>query len=758
MKKFLIAVCIIIGLILLFDVLYYQFGFYIDFSPNREIATFMKTEGKTIYMQKDNKWTEFEIKGVDMGSGEPGEWATNYSIDKESYMRWFIQIQDMGANTIRIYTVQSPEFYSAFYEHNIKREEEGKEPLWLLHGVWVNDYVQHSHLDAYSNEFVKTFISDCRTMIDVIHGQRKINFGRKASSGSGTYKDDVSKWVIGYILGVEWEGDTVVYTNQVNEGIKPYSGEYVYATEEASPFENMLARVGDLTLKYEADKYKCQKLLAFSNWCTTDPFKYSIAVSMFWNKMAFVDVEHIKTTDKMISGHFASYHAYPYYQDYLNTVLIEKRYEESEWGRMLPKSNVYKYMQYKINNINAPYINDYISDEEYYDKNGKLNTYLAYLIALNRYHTIPVVISEFGVSTGRGIAQIDANTGRNQGHMSESDQGKALVECYDDIMQAGCAGCCIFSWQDEWFKRTWNTMYAVDLLRTPYWSDYQTNEQYFGLLSFDPGEDKSVCYVDGDVSEWSQQDKVSQNGEMTLSVKYDERFVYFLVNKKNIEQEGDVIYIPLDITPKSGSNYCVNYDVKFETEADFVIIVNGKDGSKLQVQERYEALRSTYSDEIYLKNAYFVNNIPDKKSNVFVDVNLALKLSTFESSIQDESGSEVFETGKLRHGNANPYHADFDSLADICISGDFAEIKLPWQLLNFSDPSRMQIHDDYYDGNYGVEHIKIKGIYAGLGDGKERIPMEYIAMKGWQNKPTYHERLKSSYYVMQKLWGSGEEE
>ena len=44
-------------------------------------------------------------------------------------------------------------------------------------------------------------------------------------------------------------------------------------------------------------------------------------------------------------------------------------------------------------------------------------------------------------------------------------------------------------------------MHAVNLQRTPYWSDYQTNEQYFGLLSFDPGQEESVCYVDGDLSE-----------------------------------------------------------------------------------------------------------------------------------------------------------------------------------------------------------------------------------------------------------------
>ena len=32
-------------------------------------------------------------------------------------------------------------------------------------------------------------------------------------------------------------------------------------------------------------------------------------------------------------------------------------------------------------------------------------------------------------------------------------------------------------------------MHAVDLDKTPYWSDCQTNEQYFGLLSFDPGSE-----------------------------------------------------------------------------------------------------------------------------------------------------------------------------------------------------------------------------------------------------------------------------
>ena len=71
-------------------------------------------------------------------------------------------------------------------------------------------------------------------------------------------------------------------------------------------------------------------------------------------------------------------------------------------------------------------------------------------------------------------------------------------------------------------------MHAVNLQRTPYWSDYQTNEQYFGLLSFDPGEKESVCYVDGDLSEWTEEDKLFDTGERALSMKYDERYIYLL--------------------------------------------------------------------------------------------------------------------------------------------------------------------------------------------------------------------------------------
>lgn len=719
MKKYIITVVSIILVLLVFDWLYFYEGMYFDFGKEKPTEYFMKVDGEEIYMKNGDTFTPYEIRGVNLGSGLPGEWATSFAIDKETYLRWFGYIQEMGANTIRVYTIQSDTFYDAFYEHN----KDNKNPLYILHGVWVNDYVLNSHRDAYSKDFYDTFLEHSKIMVDVIHGNRKLNLGRVASAGHGTYKKDISDWVIGYILGVEWDDSTASYTDDLykdKEGYSSYSGKYMYTSPEATPFETMLTMVGDKTIEYETKRYGEQRLLAFSNWPTTDPFEYPQIITDFFMKCAQVDVEHIKTTDAFLSGQFVSYHVYPYYPYYLSFA--------EDWS-----------------------VFGIESKDSFRDEQGRVNAYRAYLTMLNNHHTMPVVISEFGVSTGRGMAQVDKDTGRNQGNISEQAQGQALVDCWEDIKSSGCNGGCVFTWQDEWFKRTWNTMHAVNLTRTAYWSDYQTNEQYFGLLSFDPGKEKSVCYVDGDISEWTESD-IIQSGSTELSVKYDEKFMYFLVKKDGLDFENEVLYIPLDITPKIGSNYCKNFDVKFDRDADFVIVLDGKDNSRIMVQERYDALRSTYSKDIYKFDTYFKNNIPEKNSPKFVTIELILRTAIALSPETKETVAESYETGKLLYGNANPKSKEFNSLADFCLNGDYIEIKLPWQLMNFADPSKMEIHDDYYDGNYGIEYIGIDKIYAGIGMGDKRIELDEIKLQGWGNKVTYHERLKQSYYIMQSLW------
>lgn len=424
-----------------------------------------------------------------------------------------------------------------------------------------------------------------------------------------------------------------------------------------------------------------------------------------------------------MSGQFASYHIYPYYPDYLGFLDI--------MGRNVGQK------------------------EEFMEENGIYNSYRAYLKLINEHHSMPVVIAEYGVPSSRGRAQDERGLRRAQGGMSESEQGEALVSCYGDIMAAGCAGSIAFTWQDEWFKRTWNTMAYTDLTKTAFWSDYQTNEQYFGILSFDPGEKESVCYVDGDISEWTEDDKVMKKDDISLWSKYDEKYIYFRVHKENYDPGNDVLYIPIDTTPKSGSMSWEEKDGVFDRAADFLMIIDGRENSRILVQERYEALRAMYSQRAYLQDAYL--NEPAKDTDHFVEIRMMMQVPNDPHDEVENTGwdiGETFNTGNLTYGNGNPKSPDFNSLADYIIQGDEIEIRIPWLLLNFYNPSEMVIHDDYYE-HYGIERLNIDRMYAGagsLGNKADRITMGTIELKGWGRNPTSHERLKQGYYDLQKIW------
>lgn len=717
MKKFVIGAVILILAFVAADYAYYNWGWYIKLpGGSGKIESFTSVEGREILVDTGNGLEPFEIRGVDMGVGIPGHFATEYAIDKDTYLRWFEMIQEMGANTVRVYTIQSSDFYEAVYEYNC----DNPEPLYFLHGVWVNDYVQNSRVDAYNKSFLKEFKKDCTTLVDVIHGNRRVNLGYGTSNSSGSYSVDVSQWVLGYILGVEWEDVTVAFTDHMEKQKNVYEGMYMYTGEDATPFEAMLAQVGDTMIQYETDRYGKQRLIAFSNWPTTDPLEYPEEVAAYFLKCAQVDVEHIKSTGKFLSGQFASYHVYPYYPNYY--AFFE------EWKNML------------------------VDLEPFLMENGEYNLYKAYLATLARHHSMPVIISEFGVPTSRGMAQNDSYTGRAQGYMSEQEQGEAIVDSYEDIMEAGCAGCVIFTWQDEWFKRTWNTMANVSLQDTAYWSDYQTNEQYFGLLSFDPGKERSVCYTDGDMEEWSDADLLIDD-DCKLYMKYDEKYVYFRIHKNNLNFGQEKIYIPIDTTQKTGSNYVENEAVRTERESDFLIVLDGKENSRVLVQQRYNPYYMI-QPQTDTRNMKF--DPPEKNTPIFEPVYLILQFgdNILLKELLHDDLTEKYETGKLLYGNGNPGSPDFNSKSDFIVNGDDIEIRLPWQLLNFMNPSEMEIHGDYYE-DYGIEAQKIKGMYLGITDEshkEERVSMNWMPLKGWGKNPTYHERLKESYYRIQEVW------
>lgn len=253
------------------------------------------------------------------------------------------------------------------------------------------------------------------------------------------------------------------------------------------------------------------------------------------------------------------------------------------------------------------------------------------------------------------------------------------------------------------------------------------------------------------MDEWSEKDLIADYGSSRLYMKYDEKFIYFRIHQEHPNPK-EILYIPVDVTPKTGSYYAKKEELKFDRQADFLIVLDGEDNSKVLVQERYEAFRVIFAEDYGEENPYF--NVPDKDSPLFVNIYMALQLGKINAVQEEDKMAERFETGRLTFGNGNPYSEDYNSVSDFIVKGNEIEIRLPWQLLNFSNPAEQQVHDDYYE-NYGIENLKIDSIYAGLGSSEDkgtRIRMGEMPLAGWGKNPEYHERLKQSYYAVKEIW------
>ncbi|WP_102261672.1 hypothetical protein [Mesobacillus jeotgali] len=682
----------------------------------------------SIQIQKNGKWEDILIKGVNIGMGKPGAFPGEAAITKEEYFRWFKQIGSMNANAIRVYTLHPPEFYQAFYEYNQLSEK----PLYLFHGAWVNEEMIVETQNAFSDEVVNDFKRELKQMIDIVHGNA--NIPPSPGHASGKYEFDISRYVLGLIIGIEWDPGAVQSTNIRNKGSKQFAGTY-FRTENAEPFEIWLASMMDYTAGYETEQYQWQHSISFTNWVTTDLLEHP-SEPLETEDMVSVNPNHIQKNEEFKAGMFASYHVYPYYPDFLN---FDRTYQ-----------------QYK-------------------DQQGRKNHYAGYLHDLIRAHDMPVLIAEFGVPSSRGQTHRN-DSGMNQGFLNEQQQGEMNSFMFNSMVDEGAAGGLVFAWQDEWFKRTWNTMDYDNPNRRPFWANRQTNEQKFGLLSFEPGKKSSSMLVDGRKGDWDKNGIKplgdSKNGAIKrVFASSDESSVYFRLDLENaINWDEQAGYLFLDTIPGQGQQRVKLHDgqeVDPDSGIDFMIELKGPDESRILVDSYYDLFYYQYGKN--LKMIPEVNYADEKNNGIFHPIRLALN----KEMILPEDGRKVpfqsYETGKLKFGTGNPDDESFDSLTDISISNDkkTVEIRIPWQLLNIKDPSTKEIISDLHKtgltGSESIKGIRFSAAWISQGEtgsvlSENADSMFFYEWKGWED-PQYHERLKESYKIMKETFkNAGDEE
>ena len=660
-----------------------------------------RVEGKSFQIRNvSGEFEPFLIKGVNIGAAKPGYWPGEFGIEESDYLRWFQLIGEMHANTIRVYVTQMPAFYDALLEYNQSAES----PLYLLQGVYMNEDLITEYSDAYCNggELQDIFHRDLKNAVDAVHGNAVIE--KLPGNAGGIYASDVSPYVIGYLPGIEFSADFVIGTNEKNPGRVSFTGEYVY-TEGASPFEVFLAEAQNLLIGYETEHYGTQRPVAFTNWATTDPLEHPGEPNPTMEDAVSIDAEHIMATDSFEAGFFASYHVYPYYPDFFS-------YESKYIGAENP------------------------------------NTYRAYLAELTEYHTMPVLVAEFGIPTSRGETHENVISGFNQGHVEETAQGEMLVSMMTDIIDTGCMGGLIFSWQDEWFKRTWNTSEQEEVERRPYWFSVESPEKTFGLLSFDPGETTAVL-LDGSADEWNAKSVVTANDDMILSAESDEAYVYLLLQTDGGFSDGPY-YIAVDTIGGQG-NTAYN-GRSFERAADFLIVVDGEGNSAMLVDPYYDVFQYQYAVQTSLVEP--IEHQFDKDSGTFVAISAAMS----RRLVLPETGKEVpfstFDAGLLHYGVSDPESEAYDSLSDFYAGGGFVEIRIPWLLFNVRDPGTKNIIADWnVTGAVTGETAESFAFGIFRQTGTNSVPFGEYTWDEW-DLPTYHERLKKSYPIVQEYFAN----
>lgn len=415
-----------------FSILVILFSSSSLFSQNN-ISIPFSTDSTQLTVWNGSTYVPFFMKGINLGIAKPGTNPGELEATREQYSLWFNQIKEAGFNCIRIYTLHYPHFYEELYKYNTAHPQH---PLFFIQGVWLNEVNPGESKDLVQR--TDTFKAEIEENIDCLHGNKIIQprFGK----AFGSYTADVSPWNMAYIIGREISPAEVLETNALHPTQTQFVGEHL-AMNNGSASEVWLTSNLDYTIKYEKKQYNSERPVSASSWPTLDPITH-LSEPNRDEDTAWVDLSKIELKNAP-AGVFISYHAYPYYPDFISEDPLYKTYSD----------------------------------------NYGANSYLGYLIDLkSHYKNFPLIIAEYGVPSSWGVAHY-ASSGMNHGGFDEVTQGEVNIRLLKTLQKAKTGGGIQFAWMDEWFKRTWVTD-DVDYLNRPLWDNVTAAEQNFGLIKF----------------------------------------------------------------------------------------------------------------------------------------------------------------------------------------------------------------------------------------------------------------------------------
>jgi hypothetical protein len=618
--------------------------------------------------------------GVNLGSTTPGHSPGELAISREDYRRWFGQMGRLGVRVLRIYTIHQPHMYEELLTYN---EAHPDAPLYLVQGVYLPDESYAHTRDLFDPGPTQAFTDELRAASDAVHGSLRRDAG--TGRATGQWSADVSPWLAAWIIGVEWDPLATRDSDRRNAAVPDHVGTYFSSVPDATPTSAterwLAARMDELATAEAAAGTSAP--IAFVNWPTTDPLAHPVEAVEGGEDVVGVDANHVRPTAAWPGGTFASFHAYPYFPDFMH--------------------NQPEYQTFEVKGVRDPYA--------------------GYLADLDRHFAgMPLMITELGVPSSLGSAH-RGTLGRHQGDHSEAEAmatDAALVRVASDL---DLAGALLFSWADEWFKFTWNTVprhEVVDSERRAIWHDPLTNEQWFGLNAEDP-----VPVGKRVLSE-------SRTGVQQLAVDHDASFLHVTVQLE--EAPTEPVRLGFDVLPgglalPGGSG---------DARADVAVVVDP------QARTATASIRGDL-DPVQLDDIP-VASVPAPAADGWV----LQRMTTNRPYLLDGAlvPAEFLDVGRLREGVWDVRSPEADSRSTWRLDGSVLTLRLPWSMLALGDPStRTGVKP--VEGRpvaFPVEQIALE-VDAGRGGSAAGA----VRWEGWQ-AAQHQERLKPGIQPLVDTW------
>ncbi|MEP6571932.1 MAG: hypothetical protein ABJD11_04525 [Gemmatimonadota bacterium] len=719
----------------------------------RTLQLSARTHGERFEVRASVNWSPFYVRGVNLGVTLPGKFPSEFPQDSSIYAGWLDTIATMHANTVRVYTILPPAFYRALRAWNLSHSDQA---LWLIHGVWTELPPEHDFDDP---AWKRDFREEMDRVVNLIHGNAKI--APRPGHASGRYDADVSRWVLGFIIGREWEPFAVKAFDARHPGTVAFAGRYLNMPH-GSAMDRWMAEQCDFMVTREVLKYNSMRPVAYTNWPTLDPLHHPTESDAhqeadwrrrvgralpgpgaeYENDAVGLDAALVHPTRLNAAGWFASYHAYPYYPDFM---LYDGTYAAAR------------------------------------SSEGRSN-YFGYLSELQRHHAgMPLLISEYGVPSSRGVAHLQPQ-GWNHGGHDEVEMAGIDARLTREIRESGAAGGVIFALLDEWFKKNWIVLdYEIPQENTRQWHNTMDAEQNYGIFGIYAGVKGKSPVLGGDASRWSGLTQIGSGSgpqpgsPRSIRLGNDESYLYLAVELHGLEKhefdwDSFAVRVLIDSYRRDLGQFTVpdglaTSDVGFEFLADF----HGPKSAELRITPDYNPYAG--ADAIVNGDDFghfghrpitSVARTDGRFDTLFVITNR----SRFARNGRFIPASG-YDRGRLRYGTA-----DQSSLSDWYYdrTAGLLEVRIPWGLLNVSDPStgtllfdreqRGAIGTATSDGmrvaaltySTGSAPVVI-GAAPDLGSGNHWNSNAFIswAWPVWTS-PSYHLRLKPVYDSLRALW------